>query len=206
MILFIRALLLVATINLSLGTAVSIAKEQDVVRNNIIEFATSYLDRGYKYNQRIVVKHPYSEEDREFRFDCSGFVSAVYWSADIDVFKKELLRAQMSTTGIHTVLKKSNKIYKSKPQKGDVIFFNRTTKRETPLSHIGIVIDTDTSGITTFIHMSNSGIKKGYINLVKPNDYISGGVVLNSYVRGGVGTRGLASKCFDSYGAIFSKP
>lgn len=206
MLLFTRALLFFTIINLFLPSAMLVAKEHEAVRDNIIELASSYLGKGHKYREAVEVIHPSSGEKREFNLDCSGFVSAIYWTLDIDVFEKELSKMQMSTSTIHSVLKKSGKIYKSKPIKGDVIFFNKTTSRETPLSHIGIVVDTNKSGITTFIHMSNSGVKMGYINLAKPNEYIAGNVVLNSYVRAGVGTRGLASKCFDSYGAIFNKP
>ncbi len=206
MLFFIRALLFVLIFNLASISMTLVAKDNDSVRNKVIELASSYMDKGLKYREKVAVVHPNSSEVREFNFDCSGFVSAIYWQLDIGVFEKELSKTQMSTATIHSILKKSNKIYKAKPIKGDVVFFNRTTSRETPLSHIGIVIDTDKNGITSFIHMSNSGVKIGYINLAKPNEYRSGNVVFNSYVRSGVGTRGLTSKCFDSYGAIYNKP
>ncbi len=203
MLFSIRALLFVWIISLSLSYQLLIAADSEQIRSSIVDYATSYLDKGYKYNQLIQVKHPRSGELKTFMFDCSGFVSAVYWSADINDFQESASKPQMNTSSIYGVLKKSYKIYKLAPKKGDLIFFNKTTKRETPLSHIGIVIDTDKNGITTFVHMTNSGMKKGYINLAKSNDYMQGNVVCNSYVRGGVGTRGLASKCFNSYGSIF---
>lgn len=181
-------------------------QEQDIIREDIIKWASLYLEKGYKYNERIVLTNELKNKEKTFIFDCSGFVAATFWSANIVIFEKQSLLSKTGTATIYNTLEKFNKIHKSVPREGDVIFFNRTTKAEKPLSHIGIVVDVDESGTTTFIHAGSRGLTKGYINLNYPDLYKTNGMIINSYIRGGVGSNGLTSKCFDSFGTIFGTP
>ncbi len=178
-------------------------EEQNLVRDDIVKWASLYLEKGYKYKEKVTLTNELKKEEKRFIFDCSGFIAAVFWSADISIFEKQASLSQTGTTTIYNTLKRFNKIYKSTPSKGDVIFFNRTTKAEKPLSHVGLVVDVNENGTVTFIHAGSRGLTKGYINLNYPDLYRTNNVIFNSYIRAHVGDKGLTSKCFDSFGTIF---
>ncbi len=114
-------------------------EEQSKLRDDIVRLTYYYLDKGYKYNEKVLVSNDIQNKAKHFLFDCSGFVAATFWSANIVVFEKQSQVSQTGTTTIYNTLKRFGKIYRENPQKGDIIFFNRTTKSEKPLSHVIII-------------------------------------------------------------------
>ena len=54
---------------------------QEDTRKEIVKWANFYLNKHYKYNQSDTIINPFTKEKKKVNFDCSGFVSAVYWTA-----------------------------------------------------------------------------------------------------------------------------
>ena len=184
-------------------------KEKDKVREDIKKWANFYLQKHYKYNERVELTHPTTKEKKKFNFDCSGFVTAVYWSSNIAVFEKQAIMDSSGVKTIYSTLSKYKKIYNDgMPNIGDIVMFDRTTSDTKKLTHAGIVVDVDKKeGTVTYVHASTSkGLVEGYINLKYPDLARKDGKVINSYLRRGGGIDSLASKCFNSYGTILDIP
>ena len=180
---------------------------QEDTRKEIVKWANFYLNKHYKYNQSDTIINPFTKEKKKVNFDCSGFVSAVYWTA----IENPSIKLSGSTENIYYILSKENKTYKNVlPNIGDIIFFDKTTSKNKKLTHSGIVIDIDEDETITYIHATTSkGTILGYMNLKYPELARKDGKVINSYLRRGSranGTDSLASYCFNSYGTIFEKP
>ena len=184
-------------------------RQKEQVRKDINKWANFYLDKHYQYNEKALLVHPTSKEKKTFRFDCSGYVAAVYWTSNIAVFEKQ---AVLDTGGVKTIyatLSKYKKIYKDVlPNIGDIIMFDKTTSNHDKLTHAGIVIDVNEEDETvTYIHASTSkGLIIGYMNLKYPDLNKKDGKIINSRLKRGGGVESLASHCFNSYGTIFEKP
>lgn len=111
-------------------------------RENMIEYAQSYLGIPYKY----AGKNP------KEGFDCSGFASFVFTQNGFPIAGPSHELAMMG-------------VFKERAQlkAGDLIFFGHDQK----ITHVGLVISNDSN--TKFIHSSTSaGIK---IDLLSGNDY-----------------------------------
>lgn len=190
-------------------SGVEINEEQKKkVREDIKKYANLYLDKHYKYNEKDELTHPVSKEKKNFNFDCSGFVAAVYWTSNIAVFEKQAVLGESGVKTIYATLEKYKKLYNnSLPNVGDIIMFDRTTSETGKLTHAGIVVDVDEDETVSYIHASTSrGLVLGYMNLKYPDLARKDGKVINSYLRRGGGVDSLASKCFNSYGTILDLP
>ncbi len=190
-------------------SGVEINEEQKKkVREDIKKYANLYLDKHYKYNEKDELTHPVSKEKKNFNFDCSGFVAAVYWTSNIAVFEKQAVLGESGVKTIYATLEKYKKLYNnSLPNIGDIIMFDRTTSETGKLTHAGIVVDVDEDETVSYIHASTSrGLVLGYMNLKYPDLARKDGKVINSYLRRGGGVDSLASKCFNSYGTILDLP
>ena len=184
-------------------------KQKEEVRNEIKKWANFYLDKHFLYNEKAILTNPSTKEKKNFNFDCSGFVAAVYWTSNIVVFEKQAIIDSGGVRTIYATLSKYNKIYhNSLPNIGDIIMFDRTTSNDKKLTHAGIVIDIDEEDNTvTYIHSSTSkGLVLGYINLKYPDIAKIDGKIINRYLKRGGGVDALASKCFNSYGTILDIP
>ncbi|WP_432632539.1 NlpC/P60 family protein [Brachyspira sp.] len=191
-------------------SGVEISEEQKKkVREDIKKYANLYLGKHYKYNEKDELTHPVSKQKKNFNFDCSGFVAAVYWTSNIAVFEKQAVLGESGVKTIYATLEKYKKIYNnSLPNIGDIVMFDRTTSETGKLTHAGIVVDVDKEdGTVSYIHASTSkGLVLGYMNLKYPDLARKDGKVINSYLRRGGGVDSLASKCFNSYGTILDLP
>ena len=190
-------------------SGVAINEEQKKkVREDIKKYANLYLGKHYKYNERDELTHPVSKEKKNFNFDCSGFVAAVYWTSNIAVFEKQAVLGESGVKTIYATLEKYKKLYNdSLPNIGDIVMFDRTTSETGKLTHAGIVVDVDEDETVSYIHASTSkGLVLGYMNLKYPDLARKDGKVINSYLRRGGGVDSLASKCFNSYGTILDLP
>lgn len=184
-------------------------KQKEQVRANIKKWANFYLQKHYKYSEKVVLTQPTSKEKKTFYFDCSGYIAAVYWTSNIVVFDKQAILESGGVKTIYSTLAKYKKIYKGVlPNIGDIIMFDRTTSDTKKLTHAGIVVDVDRKdGTVTYIHASTSkGLILGYINLKYPDLARKDGKIINSYLKRGGGTDSLASHCFNSYGTILDIP
>lgn len=179
------------------------------VRRDIIKWAKFYLEKQYKYNEQVTLTHPVTKEKKTFKFDCSGFIAAVYWTSNIAVFEKQAVMDSGGVKIIYATLSKYKKVYnETLPNIGDIVMFDRTTSNNGKLTHAGIVIDINKKDDTiTYIHSSTSkGLVLGYMNLKYPDIAKKDGKTINSYLKRGGGINSLASQCFNSYGTILDIP
>ncbi|WP_300711906.1 NlpC/P60 family protein [uncultured Brachyspira sp.] len=184
-------------------------RQKEQVRKDINRWANFYLDKHYQYNEKALLVHPISKEKKTFRFDCSGYVAAVYWTSNIAVFEKQAILDTGGVKTIYATLSKYKKIYRDVlPNIGDIIIFDNTTSNYDKLTHTGIVIDVNEEDETVaYIHASTSkGLIIGYINLKYPDLNKKDGKIINSRLKRGGGKESLASHCFNSYGTILDIP
>ena len=184
-------------------------RQKEQVRKEIKKWANFYLDKQYKYNEKVTLTHPVSKEKKTFKFDCSGFIAAVYWTSNIVVFEKQAVMDSGGVKIIYATLSKYKKVYnETLPNIGDIVMFDRTTSNNGKLTHAGIVIDINKKDDTiTYIHSSTSkGLVLGYMNLKYPDMAKKDGKTINSYLKRGGGINSLASQCFNSYGTILDIP
>ena len=116
-----------------------------------------------------------------FRYDCSGFVTAVYHKVGVPL---------SGSTKTMYALAKEKRSWRRKPQVGDVAFFDNTHDRnkngrfDDPLTHVAVVEYIEPNGRMTLIHLGNKGVKRMYMNLQQPNIYKDKkGDVQNTYLR-----------------------
>ena len=184
-------------------------RQKEQVRKEIKKWANFYLNKKYKYNEKVTLTHPVSKEKKTFKFDCSGFIAAVYWTSNIVVFEKQAVMDSGGVKIIYATLSKYKKVYnETLPNIGDIVMFDRTTSNNGKLTHAGIVIDINKKDDTiTYIHSSTSkGLVLGYMNLKYPDMAKKDGKTINSYLKRGGGINSLASQCFNSYGTILDIP
>ena len=183
-------------------------KQKEEVRSSLNKWANCYLDKKYKYNESVLLKHPLSKENKKFHFDCSGYISAVYWSSNIAVFQKQAVLDSGGVKTIYATLSKYKKIYKDAlPKTGDIVMFDRTTSNTEKLTHAGIVLSVDEDETVTYAHASTSrGLVLGYMNRKYPTMYMKDGKIINSYLKRGGGVEALSSQLFNSYGTVLDVP
>lgn len=183
-------------------------KQKEEVRSSLNKWANFYLDKKYKYNESVLLTHPLSKENKKFRFDCSGYISAVYWSSNIAVFQKQAVLDSGGVKTIYATLSKYKKIYKDAlPKTGDIVMFDRTTSNTEKLTHAGIVLSVDEDETVTYAHASTSrGLVLGYMNRKYPTMYMKDGKIINSYLKRGGGVEALSSQLFNSYGTVLDVP
>ena len=116
-----------------------------------------------------------------FRYDCSGFVTAVYHKVGVPL---------SGSTKTMYALAKEKRSWRRKPQVGDVAFFDNTHDRnkngrfDDPLTHVAVVEYIEPNGRMTLIHLGNKGVKRMYMNLQRPNVYKDkNGDIQNTYLR-----------------------
>jgi len=139
-------------------------------------------------------RHVPAFNGKHFTSDCIGFVRYAFYKTGLNLYKA-YGKASRGVSSLYLGLKKRNMIYsKGTPRPGDLIFFdntydvNRNGRWDDPLSHIGIVEKVGRWDTISYIHFSNSGVKRSKINLKYPKTYAfrskSGKlIVINSFLR-----------------------
>lgn len=134
-------------------------------------------------------------EDRRFPFDCSGFVSALYYQVGIDLFDygeaPEEDETGSGTEIIYRRLARSGEVFSRDPLPGDLVFFDNTWDRDgdgqlnDAFTHIAVVERVRPSGTVELLHLGSSGIGRIHINLDRPGDYRDdkSGEILNHKLR-----------------------
>lgn len=121
--------------------------------------------------------------DVRYRYDCSGFIEAVYSKSGINLHgSSRMLHDQAKSLGLlHS---------KETPLPGDIAFFdnsydrNKNGRMDDKLTHVAIVERVDPGGQLTLIHLGSRGVVRTHMNLRKPSLHKStDGKVLNSYLR-----------------------
>ena len=150
--------------------------------------------------EQIVVK------GRKFNKDCSGVVSALYYYAGIDLQKFYPGYSGTGTERIYKMLDERGLLENTwMPETGDIIFWDNTYdkngngKRDDPLTHIGMVVNTDKFGNIEYIHHNYlKGVVIENMNIRYKNDYIRSkkgvAVIINSPMKKKGGTRNSRDK------------
>lgn len=139
------------------------------------------------------------------RFDCSGYVIAVYGTVGISISgnTKSLYEQAVEAQVLKQI---------GLPTPGDVVFFdnsydrNKNRRLDDSLTHIAIVKEVDSDGTIYMMHLGGSGITDLVMNLQHPNDHRSPeGALWNSYLR--INKKGeqsprMTGQLFNSYATL----
>lgn len=149
---------------------------------------------------------------KRYSNDCSGFVRAVFDHAGIDL----MLDARPGDSGTQAIFRYAHRhgeVYRHRlPQPGDLVFFRETYdkhrdgRRNSGLTHVGIVDSTDPEGTISVIHRVQRGVVRYRMNLSRPHLHLdpANGRTLNDYLRiAGKHTKPvLTGELFAAYGAV----
>ncbi len=151
----------------------------------------------------------FTVNSRSFLYDCSGFIFYIYYKAGIDL--KSYIVDQNSLGGVHQLYLIASNYFSTSQitfNLADIIIFDNTYDRnknnvdDDPFSHVALIVEIKDDGTIVFIHKSNSGVQKGYMNLLKSDLYAINGEVINSYLKDS-GSKTLASQLFNTFATFF---
>lgn len=155
-------------------------KAADFINNQLyLNVLQTILDQAYeligkKQNETVIVNN------REFKLDCIGTVSAIFYSADIDIQKHFYKYQGNGVARFFYTLKDKQTLFKGKaPEIGDVIFWDNTWDSNNdgvigndPLTHAAVVVDIEEDGTIYYIHQNYIfGIIVEKMNLLHPTIY-----------------------------------
>ncbi|MCB0271982.1 MAG: CHAP domain-containing protein [Bdellovibrionales bacterium] len=191
----------------------------------LFSFDNTYANDWDAYNtkqkqQRILfsAQKQYSKKHLQlsrlsFRNDCSGYINLVLWDNGHSL--EDFYQAyEYQTNGVSLIYKYIERvgwIYNhQKPKKGDFIFFsntydaNRDGKINDLLTHIGIIESIDKNDTITFLHYMHNRVRRGYMNLSKPNTYVENSDIVNTYLRrkSKYTSKTLSAQLFDGFGRL----
>lgn len=165
-----------------------------------------------------------SVKGASFNSDCSGSMLAIFYLAGYDL-RPRFLKAPGSSgvDKLYKMLEAEGLVYDSAyPQPGDLVFWDDTYdkdgdgKADDPLSHVGIVTETNGYGDISYVHYSYvQGVAEERMNLLKPKaraEMRDGKEVpINSIMRmSGWNPKGdsrkLASELYRAFGKSYSLP
>jgi cell wall-associated NlpC family hydrolase len=141
-------------------------------------------------------------DGRKFNMDCSGVVMAVYYKSGIDLLSP---LNQYSGGGVQRLygLMDDNQLLYKQPHlaPGDILFWDNTYdsnddgKINDPLTHIGMVVSTDSQGNVQYIHHNyRKGIVLAKMNLLDPDN-----LKMNSPMRARYAEKGHAPLWLSSH-------
>ncbi len=114
---------------------------------------------------------------KEFHIDCTGVILAIYYYAGIDFTPAMRKYTGNGVTRLYKYLRENKLLYKTEqPAPGDIIFWDNTWDANEDgeyndyLTHIGMVLEVDSSGRITYVHHNyRKGIITEYMNLTDPD-------------------------------------
>lgn len=118
------------------------------------------------------------------RYDCSGFVSAAYARAGIDL-------QGLSSAALYDRARAEGVFHRRRlPRPGDVAFFHNTWDKDGDrrfndrLTHVAVVEKVDNDGTITMVHKGGRGVGRTTMNLRhRHTNKSDDGVLLNSFLR-----------------------
>ena len=131
-------------------------------------------------------------EGRHIAYDCAGITRAVFLQYGIDLYESAI--EEPGANGVRLIynhLRQYGTLHQEPiPSPGDLVFFDNTWdfngdgELNDPLTHVGIVEQTDPDGTVTFISRVSGGIERSRMNLDYPNVHkTADGRILNDYIR-----------------------
>lgn len=145
--------------------------------------------------------------DTPYRSDCSGFVSAVYDSANVALVD-EGAGGRSGTEQIFRSLKARGRVHSNKrPNPGDLAFFHNTVDRngngvrDDRFTHVAMVEKVNADGTIHLVHFASGKVKRDVMNLFQPNQARDPetGRPTNGYMRRG-GGKVLTGQLFFKFG------
>ena len=142
-----------------------------------------------------------------YRSDCSGFVTAAYDAAELDLVGPDP-RGRSGTEQIFRYLKSRGRIHADKrPRPGDLAFFHNTVDRngnglrDDRFTHIALVEKVNDDGTIQLMHFASGKVKRDVMNLYHPGDARdpATGRPRNSFLRRG-GGKVLTGQLFFKFG------
>ncbi|MCE9670866.1 NlpC/P60 family protein [Myxococcus stipitatus] len=121
--------------------------------------------------------------------DCSGLTQLAYRAPGLSLMPERTLPGE---NGVKAIYRKADALgsLRSAPTPGDLVFFRETVdrnkdgRRNDGLTHIGIVERVGADGTVTFVHRAGGGVKRGRLNLARPDARTDArGRVLNDWIR-----------------------
>lgn len=121
---------------------------------------------------------PATVAGRAWRLDCIGLVTAVYWSAGIDLAKAMAGKAGNGVTRLWTALEEQGlRDSRSWPRAGDIVFWDNTWDANGDgrfgndgHTHAGVVSRVEADGTVWYWHASVSrGVVEAFMNLKTPS-------------------------------------
>jgi cell wall-associated NlpC family hydrolase len=121
--------------------------------------------------------------------DCAGLVRTGYRAAGVEL-RGDGRPGENAVTALHRLSQTRGALHRHTPQPGDLVFFRETydrdgdRKRDDGLTHIGVVEAAGADGTVSFVHRTNTGVRRSRLNLRQPALRASAsGEVLNDYLR-----------------------
>lgn len=155
-------------------------RANDFIKNQLyLNTLQTILDQA----DALIGKKPYEiviVNNKKFQLDCIGTVSAIFYSAKIDIRKYFLKYKGNGVSRFYYTLNDMKTIYKENiPEVGDVIFWDNTWDRNEdkiigndPLTHAAVVVKVDSDGTIHYIHLNYVyGVVIEQMNLFHPTVY-----------------------------------
>ncbi|HPC38456.1 MAG TPA: NlpC/P60 family protein [Exilispira sp.] len=148
-------------------------------------------------------------KSRSFLYDCSGFIFYLYYKAGIDL--TSYIVDQTPYGGVHQlylIAKNYFSVSEISFNIADIIIFdntydrNKNGKDDDFFTHVAIITEIKDDGTIVFIHKSNSGVQKGYMNLLKNDLHKVGDEIINSYMKES-DDKAIASYLFNTFATFF---
>lgn len=144
--------------------------------------------------------------------DCSGLITAINKNNGSVIFDPKELNKYYSSgrksQAMFDLYKDKNKISFSKPQVGDLVFFNNTTKgtkggKKKLITHVGIVSKVNNDGSVEFLHNMGGRNVVSVMNLSLPDEHKVAGKKVNAYIISRCNdTSCLVSNRFSGFGRV----
>lgn|GEM_PF-931757 len=157
-----------------------------------------------------------SVNGRQFTFDCSGTVCAIYYRLGVDLARDFAKYPGNASNRLYLSLKDRGAIhYDRYPRVGDIVFWDNTydangngDRTDDLRTHTGVVVGVDEDGTIHYIHSSvYRGVVVEAMNLLRPRDAfdesgkrINNGMAVATVSGGPKPGRELAGDTFQSFG------
>ncbi len=133
------------------------------------------VERVIEIGRKMVGQREVTIEGQSHRADCSGFVTACFDHAGLDLIEP----GDAGTSGteiLYRALQRVDGVHEDEiPEPGDLVFFSNTHDRnrngrvDDDFTHVGFVESVGEDGTVHFLHFVSGAVRIGRMNLLHPN-------------------------------------